>query len=323
MVSDVGDTPPGIFNPDYTHPVVLPTPLAGFDLLMFGADGVPHFLNSNTGAWLVGHSGRPGTLPDEGPNVGASSALLPVRLESGEWGYANGSMLIAGGDHHTSHQGRIDVYDPVADTWRPRIRVRARRHHPTATLLPDGRVAVVAGHAANGAVTLRRASYVDPAQDFELQLGSSSTRETRGYHNVSLLLPDGRVLVGGGQDDVTGQQAEKADFRYLYPSYMFEDRPEIVAAPETMNLATEYPLISAGEEPAEVVLMGLGSMTHSFDFNQRYVQLELISTEEQGGLHVSSVRGPANAATAPPGMYMLFVLDAERVPSVARIVRLQ
>ena len=46
--------------------------------------------------------------------------------------------------------------------------------------------------------------------------------------------------------------------------------------------------------------MSLGSMTHSFDSNQRSVQLAL---------------------TPPPGYYMLFLLDASRTPSVAAIVR--
>jgi len=33
------------------------------------------------------------------------------------------------------------------------------------------------------------------------------------------------------------------------------------------------------------------------------------------------VTGPANIQTAPPGHYMLFVLNENRVPSVARFVR--
>jgi galactose oxidase len=64
--------------------------------------------------------------------------------------------------------------------------------------------------------------------------------------------------------------------------------------------------------------MGLGSMTHAFDTNQRYVQL---ATPSQSALAVQ-VTGPANVQTAPPGYYMLFVLNENRVPSVARFVRL-
>ena len=63
--------------------------------------------------------------------------------------------------------------------------------------------------------------------------------------------------------------------------------------------------------------MGLGSMTHAFDMNQRYVQLA--ATPQ--GTNAVQVTGPANVQTAPPGYYMLFVLNANRIPSVARFVR--
>jgi len=68
---------------------------------------------------------------------------------------------------------------------------------------------------------------------------------------------------------------------------------------------------------SEVVLMGLGSMTHAFDMNQRYIQL---ATPGQSASAVE-VTGPADIQTAPPGYYMLFVLNESRVPSVARFVR--
>jgi hypothetical protein len=35
------------------------------------------------------------------------------------------------------------------------------------------------------------------------------------------------------------------------------------------------------------------------------------------------VTGPPNPQTAPPGHYMLFVLDQARTPSIARVVHLQ
>jgi hypothetical protein len=72
-----------------------------------------------------------------------------------------------------------------------------------------------------------------------------------------------------------------------------------------------------GGPVSEVVLMGLGSMTHAFDMNQRYVQL---ATSSQSASTVQ-VTGPADAQTAPPGYYMLFVLNESRIPSVARFLR--
>jgi galactose oxidase len=58
-------------------------------------------------------------------------------------------------------------------------------------------------------------------------------------------------------------------------------------------------------------------MTHAIDMNQRYVQLA--STPQ--GTGAVQVSGPANIQTAPPGHYMLFVLNQDRIPSIARFVR--
>ena len=68
----------------------------------------------------------------------------------------------------------------------------------------------------------------------------------------------------------------------------------------------------------EAVLIGFGSMTHSFDMNQRYVQLPVNAVTA-----VSVEIGPPESPrVAPPGHYMLFLLDAARIPSEAIIVQL-
>ena len=69
-----------------------------------------------------------------------------------------------------------------------------------------------------------------------------------------------------------------------------------------------------------VVLIGLGSMTHAFDANQRHVQLALAGSPTATG---ATVLGPPDRQTAPPGHYMLFVLNQTHIPSIARIVRLE
>lgn len=75
----------------------------------------------------------------------------------------------------------------------------------------------------------------------------------------------------------------------------------------------------SGKALAEAVLISLGSMTHSIDMNQRNVQLQIIS-QDAG---TATLRGPINGATAPPGFYMLFILDDALTPSVAKIVKLE
>lgn len=326
VVSDATTTPHAIWNPDYTHVHVLPYP-GDYDAVVFGEAGTPVIYGSFPGSWFVQQKARPGnTLRPDGtslqnPNNGASSVALPIRLTNGQWGYLNGAVLVAGGAHDTDNEHAIDVYDAVANAWLPRRDMETRRHHPSTLVLPDGRIAVVAGHddPSPNAPGIRRAVYVDPATGFGLTEGMSAMGETRGYHTVTLLLPDGRILVGGGRDAGPETTAnEKPTLRYLYPSYMFRARPAITFAPTELRYATAT-LVTATGAPTEAVLIGLGSMTHSFDSAQRYVQVAL----KPLGNGAFAVTGPANPETASPGYYLLFVLDAQRTPSVARIVRVR
>ena len=57
-------------------------------------------------------------------------------------------------------------------------------------------------------------------------------------------------------------------------------------------------------------------MTHGVDQGQRYVPLKFSASGT-----TLTVTGPPNGGVAPPGYYMLFVVDATGVPSVAKIVQ--
>jgi hypothetical protein len=69
---------------------------------------------------------------------------------------------------------------------------------------------------------------------------------------------------------------------------------------------------------SSVTLVRLGAVTHAFDANQRL--LKLTFQPGPGGL---TVQAPSAATLAPPGHYMLFILGANGVPSVASIVKIQ
>jgi galactose oxidase len=81
------------------------------------------------------------------------------------------------------------------------------------------------------------------------------------------------------------------------------------------NVTVETP---NGASIAKVSLIRLGSVTHAFDANQRFNQLTI--SENGGGL---SVHTPANRNLAPPGHYLLFLVNDNGVPSVGKIIRIQ
>jgi hypothetical protein len=339
VISPFRQTPFDIVNSDYTNQVVLPSPIGPFDILMFGEPALPVLFSSTSvpGAWNIrGTQPRPGSEAFQAqrqrnggawestvaPNNGSSTALLPFRLQNGQWGYTNGSVIIAGGALGTPHAQAIDVYDPSTGAWRSTINTGIQRHDASAVLLPDGRTLIVTGHSSDPDV--RRAAYVDPAAGFSYSLGSSDSGEVRGYHSVAVLLPDGRVLVGGGRDVVTPTSAEKPSFRYYYPYYLFVARPQIVSAPSQLSYRQAVTVTTSGAAPVEAVLMSLGSMTHEFDTSQRSIQLQLSAVSPgASGTYSMTITPPASAQIAPPGYYMLFVLDGNRVPSVAKIVQLR
>jgi Domain of unknown function (DUF1929) len=64
-------------------------------------------------------------------------------------------------------------------------------------------------------------------------------------------------------------------------------------------------------------LIRTGAVTHFFDQSERYLPLAFSQTT--GGL---TVMAPINGNLAPPGYYMLFIVNSSGVPSIAPFVQL-
>ena len=90
----------------------------------------------------------------------------------------------------------------------------------------------------------------------------------------------------------------------------------IDAAPAMANYGQPFQIDTAQPASiAKVALVRIGVVTHSVNMEQRYVPLTF--TAGTGSLTATA---PANANVAPPGVYMLFVVDNAGVPSVAKMV---
>ena len=319
LVSPLSRTPAEIWSEDYTHAYQMPRP--GGDVLMFGQAARPVYLRLD-GVWSVRQTARPGTTPGQSPNDGAATALLPIRAREGDWGYSNGSVLTVGGQLTTAHERSADIYDPIANTYR-RVDLGTRRHYAALVTLPDSRIAIVAGHNSAGNQGVSHVQYYDPATD-TVSAGTASMPEVRGYHMVASLLPDGRIVVGGGvRGGRTGENGyEQPTFRYYSPDYMTKARPTILTTSETklgQPLGVMWTHTSA---VTDAVLIALSSETHSIDMNQRSVQLRLTQTTSLfPTLGMATFQMPSTLELLPPGYYMLFLLDANRVPSMGRIVK--
>lgn len=344
FTSSPPSSPDEIFNNDYAHVFTLPNPVQvggdTFDVAIFGWEGEPVLMSSTSlPRWAGPFLQRPAAIPQSKPNKGASSLLLPIRLGgTNAFPYANGSMMCVGGGEMMAHLRQFDVWDPTTQSWATTANLAVNRHHASTVLLPDGQVMVVAGHDTPSTQTIvhQQAEYVDPRNNFSVTTGTANGYTVRGYHTVSLLLPDGRVLVGGGRIGGTsllapGTIMERANLEFVEPPYYSRPRPKIIAAPSSIRYGQRFN-IRADRGVREIVLISLGSMTHSIDMNQRYVQLRKtdavllpVESGQDGDAIFQLIQGsraPANSNIAPPGHYMLFVLDNSLTPSVAKIVHL-
>jgi Domain of unknown function (DUF1929) len=205
------------------------------------------------------------------------------------------------------------------------------RRNQNATVLPDQTVLVNGGNTImNGDGRMQKESELwNPGSETFRLLASESIG--RPYHSVSLLLPDARVFSAGGYDAAPFPNPTKPDYRpsyknaqifsppYLYgPDGKLATRPEILEAPGKLAYDQAFSVrVSQPEQISKACLIRLGSVTHAFNFGQRFVKLEV-----QNVAGKLEIRSPKNANLAPPGFYYLFVLDQNGVPSIAKTVRL-
>ena len=231
-------------------------------------------------------------------------------------------LLVGGGDPPTTAAQMIDLRQAHPE-FRELPPMTAARRHFNLTLLPDGTALATGGSSAagfnNATGAVLATELWDPAS--ESWSGLAAMTVARLYHSVALLLPDGRVLAAGGghPSDSAHGDPDHFDGQIFSPPYLFRGpRPTILSAPTTVHLGESFPLISGPEAlVAEVTWVRLGSVTHGFNMNQRF--LRLTSTATPNG---RSVVAPSDPRLAPLGHYLMFALTANGVPSVGRIVQL-
>jgi len=290
-----------------------------------GADrGVPYyprtFLAPNGKIFYAGQQVPSKYLDPAGTGSWSRAAgqLYGTRDHGAAVMYDVGKVLYVGGGRTTNTAEIIDL-NFAAPAWRWTGSMAVPRRHLNATLLPTGEVLATGGSSGTGfndfALSVHAAEVWSPSTGLWTTLASNSV--DRAYHSTSILLPDGRVLHTGSGNG--GGQPGQRDAELFSPPYLFKgSRPTITEAPAAVGYGSSFTVATPdADEIAKVSLVRLGSTTHSFDMNQRFQWLSFSSAA--GALTVSA---PSNRNHAPPGHYMVFIVDQAGVPSVARIVRI-
>jgi hypothetical protein len=208
----------------------------------------------------------------------------------------------------------IDMNE-VSPSWRQVQSMAFPRTQHQLTVLPDGSVLATGGSRNSDvndtANAVLAAELWDPLTEAWRTLSSGAV--PRLYHSSATLLPDGRVEVsGGGHPPGFGI----AEFRSetFSPPYLFKGtRPTISSAPSQADYGQNFFVATPdGSSIGKVALIPQPTPTHAFNSNSGYVPLTFSQTA--GGLTVTA---PSNGNIAPPGMYMMFVINTNGVPSVA------
>jgi len=249
--------------------------------------------------------------------------------------YEPGKILKTGGQPSysdadaTTNTYIIDITDSLTDPAagvpvRPLPSMAYPRAYANGVLLPGGQVLVIGGETHgitfNDDTSVLTPELWDPATEQFTQLAPMQT--PRNYHSVALLLLDGRVFSGGGGLCGEGCEANHQDGAIFSPPYLFgadgvtpAARPALVSAPGTVALGSALSVSTSGPVKS-FELIRLSATTHAVNTDQRRVPLS--ATLAGGNAYRLAV--PSDPGIVVPGYWMLFAMDANGTPSVAKVI---
>ena len=287
--------------------------------VFYAAEGTSsHLFNPTTKTWTlnVAH-----TVYNKNRTYG-STILLPLRPETG---YIPKVLSMGGDDPATATAEIIDLSAPTP-TWRSTAPMSLPRIQMNAVILPTGKVLALGGSAINEdpSTASLAAELFDPVGETWASAGVGAY--PRLYHSVALLLPDATVCVAGS-NPVRGTYEEHMEI--YSPSYLFAvdgsghvipaPRPTITSVPTEVGYGTKFNIRTPNPtDISSVVLVRPGSSTHSFDMEQRLVSLAF----QPGASGTVKASAPPTGSIAPPGYYMLFLINQAGVPSAAKFIHL-
>ncbi|MCA1824990.1 MAG: DUF1929 domain-containing protein [Frankia sp.] len=210
------------------------------------------------------------------------------------------------------------------------------RWYSSGVGLPTGEVLAVSGADRDEVVGPGSGAPVLQAELFDPRTRTwralATAHRGRTYHNTAVLLPDGRVLVGGHAPIDTlysrptqlpgmSDPARDPSFEVFSPPYLFRGkRPVITRVAPSVRYARGLRIaVTDSTNIDSVVLVRNPAVTHLIDGDQRTVELPILRRDARS----VTVMAPPSGNVAPPGPYLLFVNKWTKrgpTPSVARQV---
>jgi galactose oxidase len=196
----------------------------------------------------------------------------------------------------------------------------------TSVVLPDGTVFIVGGQEFGVAFNEENVQFTPELYDPKTNTFCEMQKNNmiRVYHSVSILVPDGRVLTGGG--GLCGNcSANHSDAQLYTPPYLLTEsgaeRERPAFAPDLPGELTVGSQLSFNttREISDASLVRICSASHTVNTDQRRVPLDLIHVSS-GRSHEYEVTLPDDAGILIPGYWMMFVMDSAGTPSIAETI---
>jgi hypothetical protein len=256
------------------------------------------------------------------PKQGAP-VLLPLLPEEG---YKARILLVGGGSTTEEATDIAQIFDfnsedPASSTYRDPLggNPNHRRFMSDAILLANGSV-LICGGAGHGSADdshdpVLESEIFDPATE-TFHIDATINRQ-RMYHASSVLLPSGRVALAGHTEHWNpAHPSEDKTIDIYTPDYLTRGpQPSLQSVPLTIAYGQLVELVTPDVARIDkVALVRASTTTHSNNMDQRWIGLVI----EQRRTDRLFIRVPNERALAPPGHYMIFIINSNGVPSVAR-----
>jgi Domain of unknown function (DUF1929)/Glyoxal oxidase N-terminus/Bacterial Ig-like domain (group 2) len=227
-----------------------------------------------------------------------------------------GATTDTGGGSGPTNTTEIINLAAATPAWMYGTPLNIARYNHNLLFLADGSLLVVGGDQSQ--------HYTSPV--YQPELYNFTTKKwtllpaqnaVRAYHSTAVLLPDGRV-VSAGSDAGTPLDGT---YEIYSPAYLSNGpRPTITSSPSSITYKQQFTIVTPQAAVIKkVAILRPGSTTHAVHMDDyRYVPLKF--TVGSGQITVTA---PANANLAPPGYYMLVILNAKGIPSVMPFVQVQ
>jgi hypothetical protein len=244
-----------------------------------------------------------------------TSVLCPLQNVDTE----KGKIMVCGGSPQAADPATntAEIAEPSGTFGLSRRSIQSMKYarkHIGPVILPTGQIVIFGGNLQTNKSPVLYPEMFNPVTETWTVWPAATV--PRMYHQVSLLLHDGRVWTAG----TTPTQATKeVRVEVFNPWYVSETRPTISGNPTggayggTITIPTPN-----AADITKVSLVRVSATTHHYNTDQRLIWLQIQGTTSSS----VTVKAPINNKLAPPGYYLIHVLNGAGVPSVGTFIKI-